>query len=190
MKLRSTSGQSNRSVLIAIFGKMTDFLATYGLVMPQQYVVMTYFSSSVAYVNGIQVAWYFKEELEPEELNSTMETNSESSCINDTESDVGILPNNKHILHPLCSGGNTNWQQTVCCQQNPKRVKLLKCVVIGFLCLDLVLFLYGLIWATESFFSLFAPIAIISVVTISYLAYNTNIYDKICVLKNTRNKNG
>ena len=40
-------------------GKTTDFIATNVLVLPLQYVIMIYFSSGVAYVNGMQVAWYY-----------------------------------------------------------------------------------------------------------------------------------
>ena len=56
----STSGQATGSVCLSLVGKMTDFLSTYILVMPLQYVVMAYFSSSMAYVNGAQVVWYWK----------------------------------------------------------------------------------------------------------------------------------
>ncbi|KAK3584364.1 hypothetical protein CHS0354_010149 [Potamilus streckersoni] len=55
MKLQSTKGQSTVSVLIAMIGKTTDFLSNNILIVPLQFVVMIYFSSSVAYVNGIQV---------------------------------------------------------------------------------------------------------------------------------------
>lgn len=55
MKLQSTSGQSTVSVIITVFGKTMDFLVTYGLNMPLEYVVMCYFSSSTAFINGFQV---------------------------------------------------------------------------------------------------------------------------------------
>ena len=58
MKLKSTQGQSTYSVSISLIGKTTDFLSNYLLSMPLQFVIMTYFSSSVAYINGIQVAYY------------------------------------------------------------------------------------------------------------------------------------
>ncbi|XP_041359955.1 uncharacterized protein LOC121376202 [Gigantopelta aegis] len=58
LKLKSASGLSKKSVIIATIGKTTDFLANYGLVVPVQYVVMIYFSSSVAYFNSILVTWY------------------------------------------------------------------------------------------------------------------------------------
>lgn len=55
IKLRSTTGQATTSVFIALIGKTTDFLVTYGLKMPLPYVVMCYFSSSSAFINGFQV---------------------------------------------------------------------------------------------------------------------------------------
>ena len=59
IRLRSTGGQATLSVLMGVVGKTTDFLATYLLVLPPQYVVMTYFSSSLFYINGVQV-WCFR----------------------------------------------------------------------------------------------------------------------------------
>ena len=55
MRLRSTDGQATPSVVLGLMGKTADFLSNYILVLPPQYVVMTYFSSSLVYVNGIQV---------------------------------------------------------------------------------------------------------------------------------------
>ena len=55
MRLRTTGGQATPSVVMGLMGKTTDFLSTYLLLLPSQYVVMTYFSSTMAYINGIQV---------------------------------------------------------------------------------------------------------------------------------------
>ena len=55
IKLQSTSGQSTISVIITVVGKTMDFLVTYGLEMPLEYVIMCYFSSSTAFINGFQV---------------------------------------------------------------------------------------------------------------------------------------
>ena len=55
MRLRSTDGQSTLSVVITLVGKTLDFLPNYLLLLPAQYVVMTYFSCSMAFINGIQV---------------------------------------------------------------------------------------------------------------------------------------
>ncbi|XP_077997999.1 uncharacterized protein LOC144451100 isoform X3 [Glandiceps talaboti] len=60
MQRVSTSGQSSKSVCLALFGKTTDFLSTYLLVLPIQSVIMIYFSSTMAYINGIQVFWYWR----------------------------------------------------------------------------------------------------------------------------------
>nr|XP_058942085.1 uncharacterized protein LOC131770396 [Pocillopora verrucosa] len=60
MRRRTTDGQSTISVVITLVGKTTDFLANYLLLLPAQYVVMTYFSCTMAFINGIQVIWYPK----------------------------------------------------------------------------------------------------------------------------------
>ena len=56
MRLRTTSGQATLSVVLGLMGKTTDFLSNYLLLLPSQYVVMTYFSSTLAYINGIQAS--------------------------------------------------------------------------------------------------------------------------------------
>ncbi|XP_066018233.1 uncharacterized protein [Pocillopora verrucosa] len=60
MRRRTTDGQSTLSVVITLVGKTTDFLANYLLLLPARYVVMTYFSCTLAFINGIQVIWYPK----------------------------------------------------------------------------------------------------------------------------------
>lgn len=55
MRLRTTAGQATPSVVLGLMGKTSDFLSNYLLLLPPQYVIMTYFSSSLAYINGIQV---------------------------------------------------------------------------------------------------------------------------------------
>jgi len=41
--------------VLDLMGKTTDFLSNYLLGLPPQYVIMTYFSSTLAYINGVQV---------------------------------------------------------------------------------------------------------------------------------------
>jgi len=55
MRLRTTAGQAMPSVVLGLMGKTFDFLSNYLLLLPPQYVIMTYFSSTLAYINGIQV---------------------------------------------------------------------------------------------------------------------------------------
>lgn len=55
MRLRTTGGQATPSVVLGLMGKTADFLSNYILLLPPQYVVMTYFSSTLVYINGIQV---------------------------------------------------------------------------------------------------------------------------------------
>ncbi|KAH7724880.1 hypothetical protein AAVH_07472 [Aphelenchoides avenae] len=59
MRRRSTYGLSNFSVLITAIGKTTDFLQNYLLIMPLQYVIMAFFSSTVAQIGTLQVIVYW-----------------------------------------------------------------------------------------------------------------------------------
>ncbi|XP_077997998.1 uncharacterized protein LOC144451100 isoform X2 [Glandiceps talaboti] len=61
MQRQSTSGQATKSVYLTLVGKTTDFLSNYLLVVPIQYVIMIYFSSTMGYFNGIQLFWYWKK---------------------------------------------------------------------------------------------------------------------------------
>lgn len=61
MKRRSTHGLSNLSMTITAVGKITDFAENYLLLMPVQYVVMIFFSSTVAQIGTIQVLYYWKQ---------------------------------------------------------------------------------------------------------------------------------
>ncbi|KAI8349978.1 hypothetical protein B0O80DRAFT_428656 [Mortierella sp. GBAus27b] len=50
MKRRSVQGQSYISLGLSLMGKTTDVIMQFSLIMPTQYVYMTYFSSTLAYV--------------------------------------------------------------------------------------------------------------------------------------------
>jgi hypothetical protein len=62
MNLRSssTSGQSPETLFISFLGKTTDFIAMVSLEIPLQYRIMTYFSTSSAYLNIVQYLYYRK----------------------------------------------------------------------------------------------------------------------------------
>ena len=55
MRRRSTYGLANMMVTITAIGKTTDFMQNYILIMPIQYVIMAYFSSTVAQIQTLQV---------------------------------------------------------------------------------------------------------------------------------------
>ncbi|XP_060076425.1 uncharacterized protein LOC132556050 [Ylistrum balloti] len=187
LKLRSTSGQSTRSAVIATIGKMTDFLATYGLVIPLQYVVMTYFSSSVAYINGIQIAWYYRRghsggtsELPKAtvEDNDFTEGNIQSYDVA-SEDNAVMSPEDDVEYTPLCSGTIVRWRHP-----NISGTCVIRGAVIGFLISSLALFLFGLVVVTASGYSALAPLSIASVLTLAYLYYHTSIgqrFRQICV---------
>ncbi|XP_062576497.1 uncharacterized protein LOC134238380 [Saccostrea cucullata] len=157
-KLRSTSGQSTRSVVIASIGKMTDFLSTYGLVLPIQYVVMTYFSSSVNYVNAIQVVWFYGRK--PTQKNEDMAGNiryKEFTVNNDQ------VPNTERDT--LCS---TRYVQPNLSYRTRRTVRYsLIAMFTSFLCL----FAYGIVWATKSYYAMFAPITLVSVTGFAFFWY-------------------
>ncbi|KAK3841537.1 MAG: hypothetical protein J3R72DRAFT_421983 [Linnemannia gamsii] len=58
MRRRSVSGQSYISLGLSFVGKTTDMIMQFTLLMPTQYIYMTYFSSTLAYFNVIQLVVY------------------------------------------------------------------------------------------------------------------------------------
>ncbi|KAF9932438.1 hypothetical protein BGZ67_004727 [Mortierella alpina] len=58
MKRRSVDGQSYVSLGLTLLGKTTDVIMQFSLRMPVQYVYMTYFSSTLAYFNILQLVLY------------------------------------------------------------------------------------------------------------------------------------
>lgn len=153
-------GQSTRSVIIAFIGKMTDFLSTYGLLMPIQYVVMIYFSSSVNYVNVIQVVWFHgrKPNFSRDEPPGTVQYNE----FRDDEVDES-------------STAETN----LLCSSNLGRPSLdfktkraIQYSLITLLTCFLGLFAYGIVWATDSYYAIVAPCTLVAVTGFAFLLYN------------------
>lgn len=58
MRRRSVSGQSYISLVLSFIGKTTDVIMQFTLLMPTQYIYMTYFSSTLAYFNFMQLVVY------------------------------------------------------------------------------------------------------------------------------------
>lgn len=134
---------------------MTDFLSTYGLVMPIQYVVMTYFSSSVNYVNVIQVVWFYGRK--PNQRNENVSGNLQYKDFNDEDKDTE--------RETLCS---TKYVQPNFIYKTKKTFRYsLILVFVGFLCL----FAFGIVWATKSYFALFAPFTLVSVTVFAFTYY-------------------
>ncbi|KAF9091106.1 hypothetical protein BGX29_011131 [Mortierella sp. GBA35] len=61
MRRRSVEGQSYISLGLAFVGKTTDVIMQFTLLMPMQYIYMTYFSSTLAYANFMQLVIYTQE---------------------------------------------------------------------------------------------------------------------------------
>jgi len=149
MKLQSTNGQATSSVVIAMVGKTTDFLATNGLSMPLQYVIMCYFSSSVAYVNGIQVAWYYGNDFLPEEAKpKASDKFAESLRSASSNSD-------KKKDRNFSNSGHSASENTV--------VKYVRVVGMGLLSLGMVGCVVGFCLNLGSWYGLFAPVGIATV---------------------------
>ena len=147
MKLRSTKGQSTASVAIAMVGKTADFMSNNGLVLPLQYVIMSYFSSSVAYINGIQVAWYYGRDFgngtcDRESSNPTKLAETESAFGSTCERDLE----------------NSNGQR-----QRTDFVDIVRWTCILCLSLLLVGCVAGFTLNVHSFYGLFAPFSILTV---------------------------
>lgn len=159
-KLRSTMGQSTRSVIIAFIGKMTDFLSTYGLLMPIQYVVMIYFSSSVNYVNVIQVVWFHgrKPNFSRDEPPGTVQYNE----FRDDEVDESSTAE----TNLLCSSNSGRPSLDF------KTKRAIQYSLITLLTCFLGLFAYGIVWATDSYYAIVAPCTLVAVTGFAFLLYN------------------
>ena len=157
MRLQSTKGQATKSVILALVGKTTDFLSCYLLVLPIQYVVMAYFSSSVAYVNGLQVIWYWGQQGKLQEgpqqqLDSSTEPHDSGSDSSDHEKE---------------SGKNENTEES---EEGSKSARTLCVRIAAFclLCTVLVGYLIGLVWNMWNPLAVLPPLIIIVVVLTAY----------------------
>ncbi|WAR19760.1 hypothetical protein MAR_001598, partial [Mya arenaria] len=155
MKLQSTSGQATSSVVIAMVGKTTDFLSTNGLVMPLQYVIMCYFSTSVAYVNGIQVAYYYGNDflLQDRKLQSDIRIDSMTARNVNGTPKTGMEKANE-----VNNMSDTNDNIKSNSFENVARATSI-CILFVLLAGCVVGFCFNL----QSFFGLFGPIFILSV---------------------------
>lgn len=183
MRLRSTDGQSTYSVVLTLVGKTTDFLATYLLLLPPQYVVMTYFSSTMAFINGIQVIWYPK--LQPKK-SAVMRTTYGS----DRSPDEDALEANSCEQVPLMADeqssveevdrGSVEEMASVCTFVRPNfafRARLRdipssRQVIVVFLMLVLVVFSVCICVNTKGALGIFAPVSVAVVLFGAFLYRN------------------
>lgn len=176
MRLQSTSGQSTGSVVIAMIGKTTDFISTNGLVMPLQYVIMVYFSSSVAYVNGLQVAWYYGNDnfLEVVHVNDHDHFPESRQTPNSGEDNFGFQQSTESLADPVRWNDST----PITSKSSKRRSSLM--FTIRWICLILLSLLLfgcvaGFVWNVHSYFGFFAPVSIICVIGVAKL------YFKFCL---------
>lgn len=165
MRLQWTGGQAIGSVVIATIGKTTDFFATNILVLPLQYVIMRYFSSSVAYINGFQVAWYYGNSFVTQnhydsETREIQEKDSQfPKSLDKYESDFAATRNTTSMTHLTFVTEHT-------C--NTKLVYVIRVISMCVIFCLLLMCVTGFVLNVESFYGLFAPAAIAFVMLVAY----------------------
>ncbi|XP_070560814.1 uncharacterized protein [Ptychodera flava] len=184
MQRMSTSGQSTHSVALALFGKTTDFLSNYLLILPLQSVVMTYYSSTMAYINGVQVLWYWRNRnlvtsLPPEgahigEASHVRKDSRDKKYMyftNDDEadpiSDFASGDNEPPETESKHADGDSTSQRLKVAK--PVCSTVLRFSLIAILILILTGYVVGLTWNTDSFLSLLAPGSVFVAMATSYL---------------------
>lgn len=159
MALRTTSGQSTSSVFIAMIGKTTDFLSTNGLVMPLQYVIMAYFSSSVAFINGLQVAWYSGN---GDTLLSYCRTGLHKA--KDLDHTFPVVSTASFYQANITDMNHSSKTNLTSCNSDsqtlPKVLLIARWFFLIVLCLLLIGCVIGFVWNIHSFYGLFAPVSI------------------------------
>jgi len=91
--MRTTSGQSSISVLLYCMEASCAFLSTYLLEQELEYRVMHYMSTSLYYINGIQVAWYVSyrtETIEKIHYGSTIHESQDYSAPFEERNNIGL----------------------------------------------------------------------------------------------------
>lgn len=170
MRRHSASGQAVGSAFIAMIGKTTDFIATNTLVMPLQYVIMCYFSSSVAYINGLQVAWYYgndsdsKLEGRVSNQNADNEGHENPAYQRSTES-MTFRGNREKEMTNILGSANEEYKQS-------KIIFTIRWLCMGTLSVFLVSCVAWFTWNVRSFFGLFAPFAIVCVLGLAKLYFH------------------
>ena len=165
MRLESTSGQSTGSVFIAMIGKTTDFISNNSLVLPVQYVIMVYFSSSVAYINGLQVAWYYgngddfrKNEGQGRYQQQLHDIGRENISVETIEGGYNSCNESSKSDENFSSRERLSSKQPMKTQSIFVFVTRCTCLII--LSVLLLICVAGFTWNIGSYYGLFAPVAI------------------------------
>lgn len=174
MRLQSTSGQSTGSVLIAMIGKTTDFISNNSLVLPIQYVIMVYFSSSVAYINGLQVAWYYgnDDDFRQNEGQGHCQQTNTSTFSRGKQSvetvEGGYNSWNKSYESVDTDANNINSRSKLSSiepsKKQPTLVLVIRSICLVTLSVLLIGCVAGFVWNVASYYGLFAPVAIILII--------------------------
>lgn len=167
MRLHSTSGQSTGSVIIAMVGKTTDFISTNGLVMPLQYVIMAYFSSSVAYVNGLQVAWYYGNE----DFLTVVDIKRQD-ILHQGQTRRGEVNKSFQYSTESVHSGQNKWNDSPKAGRKETRIVFaVRWICLMILSLLLIGCVAGFVWNVNSYFGLFGPVSITCVIVAAKLYF-------------------
>ncbi|KAL9981366.1 hypothetical protein ACROYT_G010060 [Oculina patagonica] len=174
MRLRTTGGQATPSVVMGLMGKTTDFLSNYLLLLPSQYVVMTYFSSTLAYINGIQVIWYPKQQ--PKKTTIMRTTYGSHGSPNEDALEAEDCEHLPLTGDPESSveevdRGSVEEMASVCTLVRPnfefrarlRDIPLYQLLFIAYLLVVLVVFSVCICVNTQSAWGMFAPITVAAV---------------------------
>ncbi|PFX15997.1 hypothetical protein AWC38_SpisGene19759 [Stylophora pistillata] len=176
MRLRTTDGQSPVSVELTLVGKTTDFLATYLLLLPLQNVVMIYFSSTTAFINGIQVIWYLK--LQPKTYSNHRSPDEDALEVNDCEQ-VPLTADEESSVEEV-DRGSVDEMASVCTFVGPNFESLARLrdipssyrVFLLFLLLAEVVFSVCICVNTKGALGIFAPVSVAVVLFGAFLYRN------------------
>ncbi|XP_077867617.1 cystinosin-like [Saccoglossus kowalevskii] len=174
MQRQSTSGQSTLSVCISLVGKTTDFLSSYLLTRPLQFVIMAYFSSSMAYINGMQVVWYWRNRHTTNELPSPVYGGKNSRDDErgyadfTTDDETENVPSELEIPEDYSVDNNPPVTPSLKIERVLCAIPL-RILFAIFISVTLLGYSVGLIWNTQSFIALIAPIGIVAVMLASYV---------------------
>lgn len=181
MYIQSTSGQSTGSVAIAMVGKTTDFISTNSLVMPLQYVIMVYFSSSVAYINGMQVAWYYgnddslQGDGHEESQDTTRIKHEDNMAFNYSVESLGARHDIHHQRNEICTRPNAVLDST----NTQCFVFTIRWVCIVTISVLLIGCVVGFTWNIDSYYGVFAPVSIMCIIgaaKLYFFFYKTSQY--------------
>ncbi|XP_066919394.1 uncharacterized protein [Clytia hemisphaerica] len=195
--LRTTFGQSSISVLLYCLMSSFGYLSICLLEVPLQFQMMYYLSSSLAYMNAIQVLWYPRPTVpkkktqtygtmhdpmdytipfeEHQKQNEDIELNEHKESENEEM--------NVDAIVKACSSNETSCvasygrSQTINVVGYFHRLKEKSCIEIAlliYLCIGLIAFTVGLAVRADTFWTIFGPLSMFAVLFLTSLYRDYN----------------